>query len=137
MNTENGTGTDQLYECNVLELPYDKRRSFESFVSELEDGRMTPDSVLDSLDFGRTSSSGSSASSGVGGSGGDSGGHGGAVSCRTLPSFATTEYVKKKRSSIVTVPRVSFQSTWSLFRKAAAGDGTNRRKGVPHRSPLC
>lgn len=123
MNDEDGT-RNLLYDCNVLQLPYYDKQSF----SELEYGQMTPESVLDSPVFLRTSS-GSSASGGGVGVGV------GAVSCRTLACTATTEFVKKKRST-VTVPRVSFRPTWPAVMEVSVA-GNNRRKGVPHRSPLC
>ncbi|KAJ4839841.1 hypothetical protein Tsubulata_010071 [Turnera subulata] len=80
-----------------------------------EDGLMTPDTVLEPASSTRTSSG--------------SGGNGG-VGCRTLACTATTEIVRKKRSSLSACrpifPRISEISA-SLM---------NRRKKTPNRAPL-
>ncbi|XP_031114088.1 uncharacterized protein LOC116017614 [Ipomoea triloba] len=85
----------------------------------LEDGLMTPDTVLEPVGSVRTDSGGS-------------GSAGAAVDCRVLCSTATTEVVRKKRST-------HFRS------ELRPGCGPvceisvsmmNRRKGTPHRSPL-
>ncbi|XP_058086387.1 protein RGF1 INDUCIBLE TRANSCRIPTION FACTOR 1-like [Magnolia sinica] len=103
-----------LYECEFLPLR-------ESGCYEFENGQMTPDSILDSPDsFGTSSGSGSSASGGVG--------------CRTLVCTATTEFVKKKRSS-VSGSRTAFRGTCSSATESSAPH-MNRRKGTPNRSPL-
>eukprot|EP00261_Vitis_vinifera_P028213 XP_010662296.1 PREDICTED: uncharacterized protein LOC100852507 [Vitis vinifera] len=111
-----GGATKHLHNFEFLPLP-DRARG-EAF-SELDDRQMTPESVLDSPVSLRTSSGSSST--------------GGAVSCRALACTATTEFVKKKRSS-VSVPRFPFRPILSPTSDNAGG--INRRKGVPHRSPL-
>ncbi|KAE9459444.1 hypothetical protein C3L33_08661, partial [Rhododendron williamsianum] len=94
---------------------------------ELENGQMTPDSVLELPVLTRTSSSESSSSSaGVPN-----------LTSRTTPlaCAAAAEFVKRKRSSVF-VSRNRCRPT----RCAAAAELTDatsrRRKGVPHRSPL-
>ncbi|XP_034675860.1 uncharacterized protein LOC117906777 [Vitis riparia] len=111
-----GSATKHLHNFEFLPLP-DRARG-ETF-SELDDRQMTPESVLDSPVSLRTSSGSSST--------------GGALSCRALACTATTEFVKKKRSS-VSVPRSPFRPIFSPASDNAGG--INRRKGVPHRSPL-
>ncbi|KAJ9188476.1 hypothetical protein P3X46_003832 [Hevea brasiliensis] len=94
-----------LFDCNFLSLSEP--------VSD--DGLMTPDSVLEPNASTRTSSS--------------SGGCGG-VGCRTLACTATTEIVRKKRSSLSACrpifPRISEMSAGMM----------NRRKKTPNRAPL-
>ncbi|KAJ0682472.1 putative transcription repressor PLATZ family [Helianthus annuus] len=110
--TSEGMLSEYLYDCEVLTLPE----------AGFDDGLMTPDSVLEPFISLRTSS-GSSASNGaaVGG-----------VDCRTIISTATTEIVRKKRSSksagraTECLPVTSMQSDFSV----------NRRKGLPRRSPF-
>ncbi|KAF8413010.1 hypothetical protein HHK36_000983 [Tetracentron sinense] len=104
-----------LYECEFLRLQGGKGESF----CEFDDEQMTPDSVLESPNSLRTSS-GSSAS--VGGMG-----------CKNLACTATTEFVRKKRSS-VSVSRPTFRPICSP--DSEMGVNMNRRKGIPHRSPL-
>ncbi|XP_052170906.1 protein RGF1 INDUCIBLE TRANSCRIPTION FACTOR 1-like isoform X2 [Diospyros lotus] len=94
---------------------------FESCL-ELDGGQMTPESVLE-LAVSIQTSSGSS-SSNVGG-----------LNCSrsTLACTATTEFVRRKRSAI--------SGSRSRHRVICAPapecpDGVNRRKRVPHRSPL-
>ncbi|KAL6004942.1 hypothetical protein ACLOJK_005500 [Asimina triloba] len=97
-----------LYECEFL--PFG-----DSTCYELEDGQMTPDSILDSpVSFGVSSGSSSS-------DGGE---------CRTLACTATTEFVRKKRSN------VSSRAAHRPPAVAAAAQHMNRRKGTPNRSPL-
>ena len=103
-----------LFECEYLTLPEPG--------CELEDGLLTPDSVLEPPGSMRTSSS-SSAGEGAGG-----------VGCRTLACTATTEFVRKKRSS-VSVYRTACRPIYSPVSEISAGM-MNRRKGTPQRSPL-
>ncbi|XP_034708752.1 uncharacterized protein LOC117931791 [Vitis riparia] len=103
-----------LFECEYLTLPEPG--------CELEDGSLTPDSVLEPPGSMRTSSS-SSAGEGAGG-----------VGCRTLACTATTEFVRKKRSS-VSVYRTACRPICSPVSEISAGM-MNRRKGTPQRSPL-
>lgn len=112
LKTEGGL-SKYLYECEFLALG-------DGGCYELEDGQMTPDSILDSPDSFQTSS-GSSASGGI--------------VCRTLACTATTEIVKKKRSS-VSGSRASFRPTCSPAAIDMTIQQMNRRKGVPNRSPL-
>ncbi|KAJ4952650.1 hypothetical protein NE237_029482 [Protea cynaroides] len=104
-----------LYECEFLPLP----EGVKGESCDLDDGQLTPESVLESPDSLRTSS-GSSAS-------------GGAVDCKTLACTATTEIVKKKRSS-ATSPRMSYGPTCLCVSEISIS--LNRRKSLPHRSPL-
>ncbi|KAK9276348.1 hypothetical protein L1049_005880 [Liquidambar formosana] len=113
-----GIGTRKhFYDCKIL--PLNRKQKGYSF-SEVDGEQMTLESVLDSPVSLRTSS-GSSASGG------------GAVSCRTLACTATNEFVKKKRSCM-SVSRVPYRPTCSPTSEMAMA--MNRRKGVPHRSPL-
>ncbi|XP_077246853.1 protein RGF1 INDUCIBLE TRANSCRIPTION FACTOR 1-like [Tasmannia lanceolata] len=99
-----------LYECEFLPLPEGGRG--ESLCYELDEGQMTPESILESPICFRTSSA--SASSGSGG-----------VGCWTVGCTATTtEVVKKKRSKVFRSPPAEIPVQ------------VNRRKAVPHRSPL-
>ncbi|KAL5571575.1 hypothetical protein UlMin_021172 [Ulmus minor] len=95
--------------CNSLSLPE----------SGLDDGLMTPDSVLEPAGSLRTSS----------GSGGA-----GSVGCRTLVCTATTEVVRKKRSS-VSAYRNSCRPVCSPVSEISVSL-MNRRKGNPQRAPL-
>lgn len=108
-----GMMSEYLHDCEVLTLPE----------PGFDDGLMTPDSVLEPFVSLRTSS-GSSASCGAAGGGFD---------CRTIASTATTEIVRKKRSSKSTIRAAAacFPVT-SLPSELSA----NRRKGVPRRSPF-
>ncbi|XP_010259013.1 PREDICTED: uncharacterized protein LOC104598572 [Nelumbo nucifera] len=106
-----------LFECEFLPLPEGGKGES---CCELEDGQMTPSSVLESP-ISLHTSSGSSASGG-----------GGGVGCRTLACTATTEFVKKKRTSI-SVSRTTYRPTCS---RASEISISNRRKSIPHRSPL-
>ncbi|KAK6935201.1 PLATZ transcription factor, partial [Dillenia turbinata] len=56
-----------------------------------------------------------------------------AVSCRAIACTATTEFAKKKRTTI-SVPRSFFPPTCSPAAEVAVA--MNKRKGVPQRSPL-
>lgn len=82
----------------------------------LDDGQMTPDTILEPIGSVRTESGSSGAAEEVG--------------CRTVGCTATTEIVRKKRSTL------------SAFRSVfQPGSGIsvsmmNRRKGTPQRSPL-
>ncbi|XAR70435.1 hypothetical protein NMG60_11027281 [Bertholletia excelsa] len=83
-------------------------------------GQMTPDSVLDQP-FSIRTSSGSSWNS-----------HGAMNSCSraSLACTATTEFVRKKRSSVSARHRVVCSPSAEL------SDAGKRRKGVPQRSPM-
>ncbi|GFP94987.1 hypothetical protein PHJA_001643100 [Phtheirospermum japonicum] len=96
-----------LRRCEFLALPE----------PGLDDGQMTPDSVLEPEGSVRTDSgSGSGSSSSV-------------SECPAFISAATTEVVRKKRSNL---PGIR-----SAFRPACTPvSDINRRKGMPHRSPL-
>ncbi|KAK6142956.1 hypothetical protein DH2020_023304 [Rehmannia glutinosa] len=83
----------------------------------LDDGQMTPDSVLEPTGSVRTES------------GSSNGIAAGLSECPALTSTATTEIVRKKRS---TLPGIR-----SAFTPACRPvSEINRRKGTPHRSPL-
>ncbi|KAI3986428.1 hypothetical protein MKX01_037710 [Papaver californicum] len=97
-----------LYECDFLPLSKGDDDQF-----DYENGTMTPDSVLESP--------GSSATSGWG------------MDCRTLLSTATTDFVRKKRSSITGNNSSSNNQYRQCSPEIAA---INRRKGIPQRSPL-
>lgn len=84
-----------------------------------EEGLATPDSVLEQDGSVRTSS--------------DSGGYGG-VGCKALICTATTEIVRKKRSS-VSAYRVACRPEYSTGSEISGGI-INRRKGTPQRAPL-
>lgn len=91
--------------------------------SGLDDGLMTPDSVLEPAGSNRTSSG--------------SGGYGG-VDCRTLACTATTEIVRRKRSSGGgggSTYRVACRPACSPVSEISVGL-MNRRKGTPQRAPL-
>ncbi|KAF3961682.1 hypothetical protein ACB098_11G110500 [Castanea mollissima] len=96
-----------LLECNFMSLPEPGS----------DDGLMTPDSILEPVGSSRTSS----------GSGGYGGGSG-TVECRTLACTATTEIVRKKRSSLSACRPVCSQ--------VSEISAMNRRKGTPQRAPL-
>ncbi|XP_059639208.1 protein RGF1 INDUCIBLE TRANSCRIPTION FACTOR 1-like [Cornus florida] len=94
--------------------------NFELDGPRLENVQMTPESVLElpiSLGFSSGSSSNSVSS----------------LNCRTFSCTATTEFVKKKRSSI-SACRTRYRLKCS--KAMEFGVSLNRRKGVPHRSPL-
>ncbi|KAL3536990.1 hypothetical protein ACH5RR_000356 [Cinchona calisaya] len=94
-----------VYKCESITLPE----------PGLDDGQMTPDTVLEPAGSMRTES-------GSSGSGGNAGG----VGCTTLACTATTEIVRKKRSSISAVRPVC----------GPVLEISNRRKTTPQRSPL-
>ncbi|GKV12877.1 hypothetical protein SLEP1_g23967 [Rubroshorea leprosula] len=99
-------GLSQLiFDCKFLSLPE----------PGLDDGEMTPDSVLEAAGSTRTSS--------------DSDGHDGDW-CRTLACTATTEIVRKKRSSLKVC-----RSICSPVSEVSA-NLINRRKKTPQRAPL-
>ncbi|KOM38215.1 hypothetical protein LR48_Vigan03g159700, partial [Vigna angularis] len=105
-----GSLSGYLFECNYLPLPE----------CGLDDGLMTPDSVLEPAGSARTSSG--------------SGGYGG-VDCRTtLACTATTEIVRKKRTGGSGF-RPPCRPACSPVSEISAGL-MNRRKGNPQRSPL-
>ncbi|KAL5728223.1 hypothetical protein ACHQM5_001335 [Ranunculus cassubicifolius] len=101
-----------LYECDYLPLEEESKEE-----SSIDDGQMTPDSVLESM----LTSSGSSVS----------GGGGGGVNCRTFSCTATTEFLKKKRS-----PRTSYRPTFSTAEISSVMNKRKGKKGNPQRSPL-
>lgn len=111
IRTEGGL-SNYLYECKFLSLPEPGS----------DDGLLTPDSVLEPTGSARTSS-------GSGGSGG--------VGCRTtLVCTATTEFVRKKRSSTASSAyRTICRPACSPVSEISAGL-MNRRKGNPQRAPL-
>ncbi|GAB4844339.1 hypothetical protein Ancab_037703 [Ancistrocladus abbreviatus] len=115
LRTEGGI-SNHLLECSYLPLPELGREIYSAF----DNGLMTPDSVLEPAGS-------------VGTSSGSSGGSTGGVGCRTIGCTATTEIVRKKRSSL-SVGRAGRRPACS----PAAGDGpANRRKiSTPRRSPL-
>ncbi|PQM33809.1 uncharacterized protein Pyn_08567 [Prunus yedoensis var. nudiflora] len=98
-----------LLECKFMSLPE----------SGLDDGQMTPDSVLEPAGSTRTSSG----SCGFG-----------EVGCLALACTATTEIVRKKRSSMSAF-RTACRPAFSPVSEISAGL-MNRRKGTPHRAPL-
>ncbi|XP_059428472.1 protein RGF1 INDUCIBLE TRANSCRIPTION FACTOR 1 [Corylus avellana] len=102
--------SEYLFDCKTLSLPE----------SGLDDGFMTPDSVLEPAGSSRTSS----------GSGGCSG-----VDCRTVACTATTEIVRKKRSSLSSAYRAVCRPVCSPVSEISASL-MNRRKGTPQRAPL-
>ncbi|CAA3021137.1 uncharacterized protein LOC111391312 [Olea europaea subsp. europaea] len=85
----------------------------------LDDGQMTPDSVLEPTGCVKTES------------GSSSGGAASMVDRLTLSCTATTEVVRKKRSN-VSGYRSAFRPVIEISEEAMM----NRRKGTPHRSPL-
>ncbi|KAL6994659.1 hypothetical protein U1Q18_048023, partial [Sarracenia purpurea var. burkii] len=110
LGTDGSSLSKYIFECEYLTLSE----------PALDDGQMTPDSVLE-----LRTSSGSSGS----------GGAGGGVGCRTLGCTATTEVVVRKKRSNVSVFRASFPPVCSPASEISASL-MNRRKGTPHRSPL-
>ncbi|XP_059637552.1 protein RGF1 INDUCIBLE TRANSCRIPTION FACTOR 1 [Cornus florida] len=105
-----------IFECKYLTLPE----------PGLDDGQMTPDSVLEPSGSFRTSS-GSSGS-------GTTATAGGGIDCRTVACTATTEIVRKKRSSLSAF-RAACRPIYSSVTEISVAM-MNRRKGTPHRSPL-
>ncbi|KAG6784653.1 hypothetical protein POTOM_010351 [Populus tomentosa] len=95
-----------LFDCKFLPLPEPGS----------DDGLMTPVSVLERAASSKTSSS----------SGGDGG-----VACRALACTATTEIVRKKRSSLTNSCRTMFPRDTVISTILM-----NRRKKAPNRAPL-
>ena len=109
------------------ELPEKPTSESLSEIEEDDHDQTTRDSVLNSP----VSISGSASASAPGGGGGGVG----AMRCKTVAcSTVTTEFVKMKRSSLNSVPRGSCRLRCSPAADIALA--LNRRKGVPHRSPL-
>lgn len=107
LRTEGVSGLSSfLYDCKFL--PLSEPRS--------DDGLMTPVSVLEPAASSKTSSS----------SGGDGG-----VACRALACTATTEIVRKKRSSLTNSCRTMFPRDTVISTILM-----NRRKKAPNRAPL-
>ncbi|GAV71784.1 PLATZ domain-containing protein [Cephalotus follicularis] len=104
LRTQKGDLSRFLFECKFLPLPEP--------VSD--DGLMTPDSVLESASSIKTSSGSSD----------------GGVGCKTLASTATTEIVRKKRSSLSACRPIFSQATEN------SASLVNRRKKTPQRAPL-
>ncbi|KAI3764740.1 hypothetical protein L2E82_14753 [Cichorium intybus] len=107
-----GMMSEYLHDCEVLTLPE----------PGFDDGLMTPDTVLEPFVSLRTSS-GSSASCGAAGGGFD---------CRVIASTATTDIVRKKRSSKSAIRAAMCLQVNSQLSEFSG----NRRKGVPRRSPF-
>ncbi|KAJ4961955.1 hypothetical protein NE237_021865 [Protea cynaroides] len=114
VRTEGGL-SKYLYECEFRPL----LEGVKGESCDLDDGQLTPESVLESPDSLHTSPE-SSAS-------------GGAMGCRTLVCTATTEIVKKKRS-ITTSPLTSYRPTCLCVSEISIS--LNRKKSLPHWSPL-
>ncbi|XP_021889552.1 uncharacterized protein LOC110808374 [Carica papaya] len=95
-----------LFDCKFLPLPE----------QGLDDGLMTPESVLEPAGSAHTSSG--------------SGGYG-EVCSRTLGCTATTEIVRKKRSSLSAACRPMCSPVSEI-----SASLMNRRKKTPHRAPL-
>ncbi|CAL0304644.1 unnamed protein product [Lupinus luteus] len=106
-----GSLSGYLFECNYMPLPG----------SGLDDGLMTPDSVLEPAGSAKTSSG--------------SGGYGGVDCITTLACTATTEIVRKKRTG-ASSSRPPCRPACSPVSEISAGLMNNRRKGVPQRAPL-
>ncbi|CAH9110228.1 unnamed protein product [Cuscuta epithymum] len=98
---------------------YDRRTMLEW---DLEDGLMTPNTVLEPAGSVKTDSGGSGSPSGV-------------VDCRTFCCTATTEVVRKKRSNLLSFRSSELRRSFCPVMEIA-GAVNNRRKGVPQRSPL-
>lgn len=98
--------SDYIFNCEHLTLPE----------PGLDDGQMTPESVLEPAGSLRTSSG----SSGAGG-----------IGCLTLGCTATTEVVVRKKRSNVS----GFRPPFAPVSEISAGL-LSRRKGTPQRSPL-
>lgn len=103
--TEGGL-SEYLRQCKFMALPD----------PGLDDGVLTPDSVLEPAGSVRTSS----------GSGGYA-----ELGCLSLACTATTEVVRKKRSSLSAF-RAACRPVFSPVSEISVG----RRKGTPHRAPL-
>lgn len=101
--------SEYLHDCKSLSLPE----------PGLDDGLMTPDSVLEPAGSSHTSYS--------------SGGSGG-MDCKAVACTATTEIVRKKRSSLSAYREVC-RPVCSRVSEISASL-MNRRKGTPQRAPL-
>ncbi|KAG8391634.1 hypothetical protein BUALT_Bualt01G0207800 [Buddleja alternifolia] len=101
-----------LRNCEFMSLPD----------PSLDDGQMTPDSVLEPAGSLRTES------------GSSSGGLAGFIDCPNLTCTATTEVVRKKRSNLSGL-RTGCGPACKPVPEFTYGM-MNRRKGTPHRSPL-
>ncbi|RZC63818.1 hypothetical protein C5167_025565 [Papaver somniferum] len=112
-----------LYECDFLPLSEEEGKEEDEF--DYDNGMMTPDSVLESPLLSSRTHSGSSTASASGGNLG--------IDCRTLLSTATTDFVRKKRSS-KTGNSSSNNNQYHCSSPEIAA--MNRRKGIPQRSPL-
>ncbi|KAJ6320579.1 hypothetical protein OIU78_015882 [Salix suchowensis] len=106
--TTKGVGGLSSFFCDCKFLPLPEPGS--------DDGLMTPDSVLEPAGSTKTSSS--------------SGGYGG-VDCRTLACTATTEIVRKKRSSLTSSCRTMYPRITEI-----SSNLMSRRKKAPSRAPL-
>lgn len=108
-----GKLTEYIYRCDYMTLPE----------PGLDDGQMTPDTILEPVGSVGTESG----SSGSGGAAEE-------VGCRTVLCTATTEIVRKKRSTLS-----AFRSVFQPGCGPGSGIAVsmmNRRKGTPQRSPL-
>ncbi|KAI3844288.1 hypothetical protein MKW92_023035 [Papaver armeniacum] len=110
-----------LYECDFLPLS-EEEEAKEDDEFDYDNGMMTPDTVLESPLLSSRTHSGSSTASGNWG-----------VDCRTLLSTATTDFVRKKRSS-----KIGNSSSNNNQYRCSSPEiaAMNRRKGIPQRSPL-
>ncbi|KAJ1416026.1 hypothetical protein SESBI_17545 [Sesbania bispinosa] len=93
-----------------------------SVLQEIDDSQITSDSVLDSPTSTSLCTVSGSTSATISGSV--------AESLKSTTNYSTAELRKKKRSSVEMVPRIPYSPATEL------GAVVNRRKGVPHRSPL-
>ncbi|XP_050387126.1 protein RGF1 INDUCIBLE TRANSCRIPTION FACTOR 1 [Argentina anserina] len=110
IKTKGGLSRLINHECNFMSLPE----------HALDDALLTPNSVLEPAGSVRTSSTSVRTSSGSVGYG--------ELGCMSLTCTATTEIVRKKRSSLLRAARKAFISVSEM--------STRRRKGTPHRAPL-
>ncbi|KVH91206.1 Protein of unknown function DUF597 [Cynara cardunculus var. scolymus] len=103
-----GMLSEYLHDCEVLTLPE----------MGSDDGLMTPESVLEPFVSLRTSSGSSASCAGV--------------DRLTIACTATTEIVRKKRTSKSAIPPASRKPV----NPSAVETPANRRKGMPRRSPF-
>ncbi|KAF3787830.1 hypothetical protein EJ110_NYTH09522 [Nymphaea thermarum] len=118
-----GSISRYLYDCEYLPLSDLGCGHQEGGLREMDDGQMTPSSILDGEISLRTSSSS-----------GSSGNNGGTAGGATMICTATTEFVRRKRRS-------SGNSSHSRIAPAPPSvsstlPASSRRKGVPQRSPF-
>ncbi|XP_031495514.1 protein RGF1 INDUCIBLE TRANSCRIPTION FACTOR 1-like [Nymphaea colorata] len=118
-----GSISRYLYDCAYLPLSDLGCGHQEGGLREMDDGQMTPSSILDGEISLRTSSSS-----------GSSGNNGGTAGGATMICTATTEFVRRKRRS-------GGNSSHSRIAPAppsvsSALPASSRRKGVPQRSPF-